>query len=73
MVAEPSVWREGIERVLISVVAVSLIKFVPTAVGTFEYRCDLPGHQMIGTIIVEEQSADQRAMPRQSEGVQGTQ
>lgn len=27
---------------------------MPKTVGTFEYRCDLPGHQMTGTIVVEE-------------------
>jgi plastocyanin len=65
--------EKGLERVLIPSEGREEIHFVPTAVGTFEYRCDLPGHQMIGRIVVEEQSADQRAMPRQSDSVQGKQ
>jgi plastocyanin len=51
----------GLERVLIPSGGREEIHFMPDVVGTFEYRCDLPGHQMVGTLVVE-QPAPQRAV-----------
>jgi len=67
----PQFGEKGLERVLIPSEGREEIHFVPTVVGTFEYRCDLPGHQMIGRIVVEEQSADQPAVLRNSDSVHG--
>lgn len=69
----PQFGKKGLERVLIPSEGREEIHFVPTKVGTFEYRCDLPGHQMIGRIVVEEQSADQPAVLKNSGRVQGQQ
>ena len=66
----PQFGERGLERVLIPSGGREEIHFVPTAVGTFEYRCDLPGHQMIGTIVVEEAAADQRTALGHSDRVQ---
>jgi plastocyanin len=57
----PQFGEKGLERVLIPSEGREEIHFVPTTVGTFEYRCDLPGHQMIGRIVVEEQWPNQPA------------
>jgi hypothetical protein len=48
------------------------IHFVPATVGEFEYRCDLPGHQMVGTIVIEEAAADPRTALGHSDRVQET-
>lgn len=61
----------GLERVLIPSGGREEIHFVPEAVGTFEYHCDLPGHQMIGTIVVEEQPAHQQAVGPMSSTTHG--
>lgn len=66
----PQFGERGLERVLLPSGGREEIHFVPTAVGTFEYRCDLPGHQMIGTIVVEEAAADQRTALGHSDSVQ---
>ncbi|ALA60585.1 hypothetical protein NITMOv2_4205 [Nitrospira moscoviensis] len=68
----PQFGEKGLERVLIPSGGREEIHFVPTVVGTFEYRCDLPGHQMIGTIVVEEAAADQRTALGHSDSVQET-
>ena len=47
------------------------IRFVPPVLGAFEYRCDLPGHQMIGTIVVEEQSTGRQAIVKTGTHTQG--
>lgn len=49
----PQFGEKGLMRVLIPSGGRAEIDFVPKAVGMFEYRCDLPGHQMVGQIIVE--------------------
>lgn len=49
----------GFVRVLIPSGGQEVLRFVPQSAGTFEYRCDLPGHQMVGTIVVEEQNTHQ--------------
>lgn len=51
----PEFGEKGLVRVLIPSGGREEIHFVLKTVGTFEYRCDLPGHQMVGTIVVEEQ------------------
>jgi plastocyanin len=66
----PQFGEKGLERVLIPSGGREEIHFVPTVVGTFEYRCDLPGHQMIGTIVIEEAAADQRTALGHSDSVQ---
>ncbi|MBI4002185.1 MAG: cupredoxin domain-containing protein [Nitrospira defluvii] len=68
----PQFGEKGFERVLIPSGGREEIHFVPTAVGTFEYRCDLPGHQMTGTIVVEEQAADHRPALGRSNRAQET-
>ena len=68
----PQFGEKGFERVLIPSGGSEEIHFVPTAVGTFEYRCDLPGHQMIGTIVVEEHAAEPRTALGHSDRVQET-
>lgn len=67
----PQFGEKGLERVLIPSGGREAIRFVPTTVGEFEYRCDLPGHQMVGTIVVEEGRTDQHTAVRQSTGIQG--
>lgn len=62
----------GLERVLIPSGGREEIHFVPAATGTFEYRCDLPGHQMVGKIVVEHRSADLETAGERQTGVQGT-
>lgn len=49
----PQFGEKGLMRVLIPSGGRAEIDFVPKAAGMFEYRCDLPGHQMVGQIIVE--------------------
>lgn len=67
----PQFGEKGLERVLIPSEGREEIRFVPTEVGTFEYRCDLPGHQMVGTIIVEEAAADPRTALERHTNIQG--
>jgi len=66
----PQFGDKGFERVLIPSGGREEIHFVPTAVGTFEYRCDLSGHEMVGTIVVEEAAADERTALGHSDSVQ---
>ncbi len=44
----------GLSRVLIPGGGRTEIRFVPRAPGQYRYRCDLPGHQMDGHIIVDQ-------------------
>lgn len=67
----PQFGETGLERVLIPSGGREEIHFMPTAIGEFEYRCDLPGHQMVGKIIVEERRTDQNTALERSTGVQG--
>ena len=67
----PQFGEKGFERVLIPSGGSEEIHFVPTAVGTFEYRCDLPGHQMIGMIVVEEQPTGRQAVVESGNRTQG--
>lgn len=67
----PQFEEKGLERVLIPSGGREDIYFVPTAVGTFKYRYDLPGHQMIGTIVVEEQPTGRQAVVESGNTTQG--
>lgn len=49
----PQFGEKGLLRVLIPSGGQAEIRFVPKAVGHYQYRCDLPGHQMVGGIVVE--------------------
>lgn len=68
----PQFGEKGLERVLIPSGGTEQIGFLPTAAGEFEYRCDLPGHQMVGTIVVVEQPSDQHTTLERSRGVERT-
>lgn len=39
--------KKGLVRVLIPSRRQKEVRFVPKQTGTFEYRCDLLGHQMV--------------------------
>jgi plastocyanin len=67
----PQFGEKGLERVLIPSGGREEIHFVPTVVGISEYRCDLPGHQMIGTIVVEEQPTGRQAVVESGNWTQG--
>lgn len=67
----PQFGELGLERVLIPSGGKEEIRFLPTIVGEFEYRCDLPGHQMVGKIVVVEQQTDQHTALDRSTDVQG--
>lgn len=49
----PQFGDKWLVRVLIPTGGRAEIRFVPRAGGAYRYRCDLPGHQMVGQIIVE--------------------
>jgi uncharacterized cupredoxin-like copper-binding protein len=68
----PQFGETGLERVLIPSGGREEIHFMPTAIGKFEYRCDLPGHQMVGKIVVVDQQTDQHTALERHTGVQGT-
>lgn len=67
----PQFGELGLERVLIPSGGKEEIRFLPTTAGEFEYRCDLPGHQMVGKIVVEDQQTDQHTASQRSTDVQG--
>jgi plastocyanin len=48
----PQFSKEGLVRVLLPTSGQTEIVFVPSQHGTFPYFCDLPGHEMRGTIVV---------------------
>jgi plastocyanin len=68
----PQFGEKGLERVLIPSGGTEHIGFMPTTVGEFEYRCDLPGHQMVGKIVVVDQQTDQHTTLERHTGVRGT-
>jgi uncharacterized cupredoxin-like copper-binding protein len=49
----PQFGDKGLMRVLLPSGGRAEIRFVPRAEGAYQYRCDLPGHQMVGQIIVQ--------------------
>jgi plastocyanin len=71
-IGAPQFGETGLERVLIPSGGREEIRFLPTTVGEFEYRCDLPGHQMVGKIVVVDQQTDQHTTLDRRTGVQGT-
>ncbi len=68
----PQFGAQGLERVLISSGGKEEIRFLPTTAGEFEYRCDLPGHQMVGKIVVQEQAPEQHTALERHNRVQRT-
>jgi uncharacterized cupredoxin-like copper-binding protein len=50
----PQFGDKGLVRVLIPPGGRAEIQFVSRAVGLYHYRCDLPGHQMVGEIVVKQ-------------------
>lgn len=67
----PQFGEKGLERVLIPSGGREDIRFVAPVLGTFEYRCDLPGHQMIRMIVVEEQPTGWQAVVEPGNRTQG--
>lgn len=65
----PQFGEQGLEQVLIPSGGKEHIRFLPTTVGEFEYRCDLPGHQMVGKIVIEEQASEQHTASEGQNGV----
>ena len=49
----PQFGDRGLKRLLIGGGGQAEIRFVPRTPGEYRYWCDLPGHQMDGTIVVE--------------------
>lgn len=49
----PQFDRDGFRRVLIPSQGQVELVFVPKAAGSFAFFCDLPGHVMNGTIVVD--------------------
>jgi hypothetical protein len=50
----PEFGDHGLNRILIPSGGQAEIQFTPLHAGRYDYRCDLPGHEMIGYIAVEE-------------------
>ncbi|GJL50539.1 MAG: hypothetical protein NPIRA01_17660 [Nitrospirales bacterium] len=50
----PQFGNEGLLRVLLPPIGQTEISFTPENAGTFPFLCDLPGHVMQGTIVVQE-------------------
>lgn len=49
----PEFGSQGLTRVVIPSEGLVEIRFVPTRPGEYRYRCDMPGHQMSGVLVVE--------------------
>lgn len=49
----PEFGPEGLKRVVIPSDGLVEIRFTPARPGAFRYRCDMPGHEMAGVIVVE--------------------
>ena len=49
----PEFGPDGLIRVIIPPDGLAEIQFTPAGVGTFPYRCDMPGHDMRAVIVVE--------------------
>ena len=50
----PQFAKEGLVRVLLPTTGQTEIVFTPSRPGSYPFFCDLPGHVMRGTIVVEE-------------------
>ena len=53
----PEFGPEGFRRVLLPSNGQTEILFIPQRPGSYPFICDLPGHIMNGTIVVDEQEA----------------
>jgi hypothetical protein len=49
----PEFGEQGFKRVIIPSEGWAEIRFVPDRVGTYPFVCDMPGHEMKATIVVE--------------------
>lgn len=49
----PQFGDSGLQRILIPSGGRAGIRFRPMRPGQYEYRCDLPGHQMVAHVVVE--------------------
>ncbi len=49
----PEFGPQGFKRAIIPPDGLVEIRFTPERVGEFSYICDMPGHQMAATIVVE--------------------
>ena len=49
----PEFGSQGLTRVIIPSDGLVEIRFIPARAGEYRYRCDMPGHQMSGVIVVE--------------------
>jgi uncharacterized cupredoxin-like copper-binding protein len=56
----PEFNETGFARVLIPPDGKAEIRFVPQRAGTFFYICDLPGHNMRGEIVVQDNAMSRR-------------
>ncbi len=52
----PQFGKDGFQRVLIPAQGRAELVFVSRETGTFPFFCDLPGHMMNGTIVVDDQA-----------------
>jgi uncharacterized cupredoxin-like copper-binding protein len=57
----PEFNESGFARVLIPPDGKAEIRFVPQRAGTFFYICDLPGHNMRGEIVVQDDAMSRRS------------
>ena len=49
----PQFGASGLVRIVIPSGGVAEVWYTPPATGFYTYYCDMPGHQMVGQIIVE--------------------
>jgi len=49
----PEFGPEGLKKVIIPPEGLIEFQFIPARTGTFSYLCDMPGHDMLGVIVVE--------------------
>jgi plastocyanin len=49
----PEFGTEGFKRVIIPSQGIAELRFMPDRPGTFRYICDMPGHEMKASIVVE--------------------
>lgn len=56
----PEFGAEGFKRVIIPSEGRAEFRFVPDRPGVYPFFCDMPGHEMKATIVVEERAAELR-------------
>jgi len=49
----PEFGPEGFKRVIMPSLGQAVIRFIPERPGRYSYFCDMPGHEMKGTIVVQ--------------------